>query len=117
VAVVRLHDLVVQGRHGVFEPEKQDLQPFAITLELHYDSTVAQHSDKIEDALDYGAVRQTVIDIVQSTSFNLIERLAQEIVDQLLQDARIEQLTISIEKPAVFESGIPGVTLTISRPK
>lgn len=116
MATVTLRDLVVEAKHGVLDHEKTQTQPFKIHLELQYDSLKAQTSDNINDAIDYSVIRQQVIDTTKNTSFDLLERLAQEIADTVLKDSRIETLAVSIEKPTIFESGTPGVTLTFSRP-
>jgi FolB domain-containing protein len=117
MATISLSNLVVEGKHGVDEQEKTIAQPFRIDLELTYDSIKAQQSDNIADAIDYAQLRKTIITTVQTTSFNLLERLAQHIADQLLRDQRIENLTLSIAKPAIFDSGVPAVTLTFTQPK
>jgi FolB domain-containing protein len=117
VATISLRDLVVNGRHGVDEHEKTTEQPFKISLELDYDASAAQQSDNIDDAVDYASVRQTVISVVQDSSFNLLERLAQAIGDKLLEDSRVSKATITIEKLTIFETGVPGMTITISRQK
>ena len=113
--VIYLRDLLVQGHHGITRKEKAKLQPFRISVEIELDTIAAQISDRLEDSVDYAAVRKTIIDTVRHTSFNLLERLAQTVADRLIVDERIKKVSISIEKPKVFESGVPGVRLTISR--
>lgn len=115
MSVIYLRDLVVQGRHGVTAKEKAKAQPFRISVEIELDSAAAQASDQLEHSVDYSAVRRTIISTVKHTSFNLLEHLAQTLADRLMIDDRIKKLDITIEKPKVFDSGVPGIRLTLSR--
>jgi len=115
VATIFIRDLVVNGRHGVHEHEKTTPQPFKLSVELEFDTSHAQQSDDIGDTLDYSAMRQTIISVVEGSSYDLLERLAQVVADKLFEDSRVQQLRISIEKPAVYDTGVPGVTIDFTR--
>lgn len=111
-----LHDLVVQGRHGVKPEEKTRLQPFQVSVEIETDTTAAQTSDHLEDTIDYRHVRSAVIDVIEHTSFDLIEMLAQTIAYRIIaSDERIQQVSITLQKPQAFTTGIPGIRLSVSR--
>jgi FolB domain-containing protein len=112
--LVYIKDLLVEAKHGVHEREKTNSQPFNFTVELTLDSSRAAVSDDLADTLNYTELRQTIINIAQNNSFNLLERLAQEIADQLLQDRRVQKVMITIDKPAVFKDSTPGVRLEVS---
>jgi dihydroneopterin aldolase len=114
VAIVYIKDLVVEAKHGVHKREKQRPQRFIFNMELTLDGDRAGTSDDLADTLDYGELRQTIIDTARNNSFNLIERLAQEVADQILTDKRIRKVVISIDKPDAYENGTPGVRLEIT---
>jgi len=61
---------------GVHAWERQLRQPLLIDLSLEMDSTAAAASDQIDDALDYGAVARRVTELIEASSFQLIETLA-----------------------------------------
>jgi FolB domain-containing protein len=111
MAIIYIKDLVVSGRHGVHPSEKEHAQRFSITVELTVDVSKAATSDNLDDTINYSVVRATIIDTVQNNSFNLIERLAQEITDRLLLASRAENVVVSIDKLDIFETGIPGVRI------
>ncbi len=116
MSVIYLKDLVVTGTHGVHQAEKDHPQRFSISVELSFDASAAATSDDLKDTINYSTVRQIIIDVVQNTSFNLLERLAQTIGDRILvQDERPETVFVSVSKLDVFETGIPGVELEVSR--
>jgi dihydroneopterin aldolase len=114
MSVIYIKDLVVEARHGIHEHEKAKSQRFIINLELTVDLTRAAASDDLADTLNYSELKQAIIDITQNNSFNLIERLAGAIADELLADTRIQKLSLAIDKPDAFKNGSPGIRLEIT---
>jgi dihydroneopterin aldolase len=110
-----LHNLVVEAKHGIHPHEKEKAQRFNISLDLEVDTLIAFESDNINDTISYSWLRQTVIQIVEKNSFNLIEHLAEVISKSVLIDERIVYLKISIEKLDVYPDGIPGISVTYPR--
>jgi dihydroneopterin aldolase len=109
--VIYIKDLVVEAKHGVHQHEKQHSQRFIFNIELTLDSDRAGISDNLDDTLDYSELRQTIIDTARNNSFNLMERLAREVADQILRDKRVRKVVVSIDKPDVYANGTPGVKL------
>lgn len=116
MSTIFLKNLVITAKHGVYDSEKVIEQRFKINLELEADNDLSSESDNVKDTIDYAYVRQVVINTIQNNTFNLIERLAQEISDQVLMDTRILQITVSISKLDAFETGIPGIKITRDQP-
>lgn len=112
---VFIRDLVIEAKHGIHAHEKIHKQRFNISLELEVNTPKAFESDNIDDTVSYSWLRQTIIDIADKNSFDLIERLAQVILDEILVDKRIKQATLSIEKIDVYPSGVPGIRVTQSQ--
>jgi FolB domain-containing protein len=112
MAVIYIKDLVVEATHGLHPHEKTTPQRFRISAELTVDLAKAGVTDDIDDTLNWSEVRGTIVKTVQNTSFNLVERLAQEIINNLLVDKRIRKVTVSVDKLDAFESGVPGVRLS-----
>ena len=73
---IRIARIRVLGRHGAYEGEKDAAQPFDVDVRLEADLGAAARSDDLADTLDYAALHRRVIEIVETTSFDLIERLA-----------------------------------------
>ena len=80
-----LKGLSFWGCHGLFPEEKDKPQPFKVDLVLFHDLKTAARSDDINATVDYGRVFQEVGQIVEQSSFNLIETLAEEISCRILQ--------------------------------
>lgn len=86
------------GRHGVFTRERHELQPFEVDLVVVADLARAGRSDDIADTIDYGALATRVAGIISSTSFHLLEALAQHIADDVLADERALEVHVTVAK-------------------
>lgn len=112
--VIRLKDLVVKAKHGVSQAEKDRPQRFVFNVELTLADTKPAVSDDLADTLDYGRLRQLIIDTAQNNSFDLIERLARAVADQILRDKRVKKALIMIDKPDVYDDSTPGIRLEVT---
>ena len=94
-----LHDMVFMGRHGVLEQEQRVAQPFHVDVELALDLLPAGQEDELARTVDYCEVFETCRSIVESTTFRLIEALAEAIADELLATYPITEVTVRVRKP------------------
>ena len=102
---IRIEGMVFEGRHGVHEHEQRNTQPFEVDLELVLDLEPAGRTDDLDLTIDYSAVFETCRRLVETTSFRLIEALAQRIADEVLATYHPHQVTVRIRKPAVDLGG------------
>jgi len=103
---ILLDGMVFQARHGVHDREKVNAQRFEVDVELLLDLQPAGLEDDLARTLDYGRVYETVRTIVESTTFNLIEALAEAIAHELLADfPGLEEVTVRVRKPEVQLGG------------
>lgn len=101
-----LSDMIFRARHGVFDHEKVTPQRFEVDVELFLDLRPAGLEDDLARTLDYGLVYETVRTIVESTTFNLIEALAEAIAHELLADfATLDEVAVRVRKPEVQLGG------------
>ena len=73
------------AHHGVHEHERRDGQTFLFDVRLECRSAAAEASDDLADAVDYGAVASRVVELAQGGPYDLLERLAAVIADDLLE--------------------------------
>jgi dihydroneopterin aldolase len=102
---IRIEGMVFEGRHGVHEHEQRNQQPFEVDLELVLDLEPAGRTDDLERTIDYSAVFTTCRRLVETTSFRLIEALAQRIADEVLATYHPDEVIVRIRKPAVDLGG------------
>ncbi len=93
------------GRHGVHEWEQTETQPFEVDIELARDLQRAGVEDDLDQTVDYGRVYEATRQIVESTSFKLLEALAEAISHELLSDFDVNEVVVRIRKPKVKLSG------------
>lgn len=96
---IELRGLTVRGNHGVFDHERRDGQDFVIDLTVWLDLTAAAASDDLADTVDYGGLAQKAHDIVAGPPRDLIETVAAEIADDVMNDQRIEAVEVVVHKP------------------
>jgi dihydroneopterin aldolase len=113
---IGLHGLRAVGHHGVFEQERRDGQPFVVDVTLFLDTARAAASGDLADTVDYGALAQRVVDVVEGEPVALLETLVQRIADQCLAHPRVEGTEVTVHKPeAPVAVPFDDVTVTIRR--
>ncbi len=114
---IALRDVRALGRHGANPGEREREQPFAIDLDLDIDLRAAECSDALTDTLNYAALHAMLVGIVESTSFELIERLAGEILRAVFADPRVRSAELTVAKPKLLSGATPSVTLRRDNPR
>ena len=100
-----LHNIQLQGRHGVYDHELATPQPFEIDVELLLNLQPAGTEDDLEQTVDYAAVYGVVRQIVESTSFRLLEAIAEAISHEILSEFPVAEVGVRVRKPAVQLGG------------
>ena len=95
-------DLVCRCVIGVEEWERREPQEVLVSLALTVDLTLAGKSDRIEDSVDYRALKKRVLAEAESSSFHLIEALAERLATICLEDERVEAVQVRVEKPGAL---------------
>jgi len=103
---ILLADMAFRARHGVEAWEKTEDQRFEVDVELLLDLQPAGLEDDLPRSVDYAAVYGTVRQIVESTTFNLIETLAEAISHEVLaEQPLVEEVVVRVRKPDVRLAG------------
>lgn len=101
-----LAGMAFQARHGVEDQEKLEPQRFEVDVELLLDLQPAGLEDDLGRTVDYAGVYATVRQIVESTSFNLIEAVAEAIAHEVLTgERRASEIVVRVRKPQVRLGG------------
>jgi dihydroneopterin aldolase len=99
---VLIRDMEIVASVGVFEHEKRYEQRIVVSLELDVADTYDGRSDRLEHVLDYAAVVDGTVRLVQAEHIHLIETLAERIAAMCLADPRVLSVKVKIEKPDVL---------------
>ncbi|HYB36209.1 MAG TPA: dihydroneopterin aldolase [Mycobacterium sp.] len=96
---IELRGLTVRGRHGIYDHERSDGQDFVVDITVWIDLVDAAASDDLSDTYDYGVLAQRAADIVGGPARNLIETVAGEIADDVMNDKRVHAVEVVVHKP------------------
>jgi FolB domain-containing protein len=97
-----IEDLFLRCIVGINPEERIKEQDVNLRITLHADLRQAGRTDDIEDTIDYKTVKVSVRELVESSSFLLVEKLASEIARLCLRDARVQQVDVRLEKPGAL---------------
>jgi dihydroneopterin aldolase/D-erythro-7,8-dihydroneopterin triphosphate epimerase len=113
---ILIEELLVRTIIGINPDERIQRQDVLICLRLETDLRRPGTTDDIDDAVNYRTLTKQVIDYVESSSFQLVERLAEEIAKLCLADERIESVQVNLRKPGAlrFAKSV-GVSIERSR--
>jgi len=106
-----IEHLAVRGKHGVSDEERSREQEFMLDIEIEFDTKAAAESDDLAGTVDYDSFRASAKEIAEGSSFHLIEKLADTIAQNILEDKRIAGVKISVRKSEMYSDCTPGVTI------
>ncbi len=112
---IELTGIRVFGRHGANPGEKDVPQPFDVDVTLDVDLASARRSDALAETIDYDRLHRRLTAIVRDRSYDLLERLAQEMIDAIMDDARVVTASVRIAKPQLLAGATPAVTVRATR--
>ena len=99
---IHIRDLRFRCIIGINSEERRERQDVVVNLTLWIDLRAACRSDRIEDTVDYKALKIEVLALGEQSQFRLIEALAQRIAEVCLKDPRVAQVRVCVEKPAAL---------------
>ena len=111
--VVFVKGLKVEAVIGVYEWERAITQPLLIDIAMETDISRAAVSDDVNDALNYKEVCDDISAWCQAIKAKLLEHLAGQVADKLLEKYSCHKITLSIAKPtAIEQADAVGVQIT-----
>ena len=106
-----LSGIRAHGQHGARPGEKDERQPFVVDLDLEVDAA----EDAIDATADYRELVDAVRDLVETSSFDLIETMATRIAERLVAFDHVTKATVVVHKPnAARRLGIDGAAAAVT---
>jgi FolB domain-containing protein len=99
---IQIKDLHLRTIIGINEEERRDRQDVLINIVLYADTQAAGASDDMADAVNYRIITKRVIKLVEESEFYLVEKMAAEIAAICLEDPRVEEVSVRVEKPGAL---------------
>jgi len=118
---ITIRSLEVFAHHGLLPEEREQGQKFLFDIGLSLNDSAAPHSDDLADTVDYAAVCDLVARVATTNTFNLLERLASVIADELLanfpQVSKAKVRAAKAAPPVPHPVGEISVMVKRNRPK
>jgi len=113
---IRITDLVLPARIGVYDCERQAPQRVRINVELKVAEDGRPLDDDIANVLSYEDIVDGIRGILGRGHINLVETLAEDIASLCLIDDRVAQARIAVDKLDVeADAAAVGVEIERSR--
>ncbi|HDS30622.1 MAG TPA: dihydroneopterin aldolase [Firmicutes bacterium] len=97
-----IRELLVRCIIGINDEERRMTQDVLINIELGTDIREAAQSDKIDYAVDYKALKKKILEAIEKSEYFLIETMAEKIAEICLEDNRVNEVTVRVEKPTAL---------------
>ncbi len=97
---IKIKNLEIFARHGVFPEENVLGQKFIVSATLYTDTRNAGKTDELDASIHYGEICQRIQHFLTAQTFKLLERAAEGLAEMLLMDTpRLEKIRLEIKKP------------------
>jgi len=114
--IVFIEQLSVITTIGVYDWEQTIEQKLVFDIEMGWNNVAAAKSDDVNDCLSYADVSEAVISHVEGQRFALVERVAEEVAELLLNRFNSPWVRIKVSKPgAVARAANVGVIIERSK--
>lgn len=117
-----MDNIIVKGLkifayHGVNPEEKRDGQNFIIDVEAGVSLLSAGKSDNLEQTVSYAKIIKTVKKVMQEDKYDLIEKVAQRIADEIFTEyPAVREVSVTVKKPqAPISADFDYVAVQINR--
>lgn len=114
--IVYIRELEIETIIGIYDWERERKQVVSLDLEMAWDIKPAAASEDIGKTLDYKAVAKNLIDFIGKAEFLLVETLAEEVAQRVINDFGVSAIKLRVGKPgAVTGSKDVGVIIQRTR--
>lgn len=111
---VFVNRLAIDASIGIHPHEKQTKQTIWLSIDAGVLEQTPDAPEHIEQVVCYEDMCKTAIALVDEGHIDLVETLADNLADKLMQDKRIIELRVQVEKPDAIDAA-QSVGIAISR--
>lgn len=114
---ITIKGLKLFAYHGVNPEEKENGQPFILDIDYYLNMARACYNDCLDDTVSYAKVVKAVRKTFTAEKYDLIERAAQAVSDEILEQfPEIFRVDITLKKPqAPVSAEFDYMAVSISR--
>ena len=112
--IIYLNDLRIETIIGIYGWERKTKQTVVLDIEMGTDIRKASASDVVADTINYKSVAERLFSFVGESEFELVETLAEQISDVLLNEFKVPWLKLRVNKQGALR-GVRDVGVIIER--
>jgi len=99
MATIRITNLKLRTIIGIHDWEREHKQDVIINVAVEFDASKSIESDSIKDTIDYKVITKRIIKQVEASEFQLLEKLTQLVLDIIMENPQVWEVTVRIDKP------------------
>ena len=115
MASISIVDLEVRFHIGVTRKERARPQRLLLTVDMSHDFSSAAADDQVTQTIDYFKVAQRILKLGEGRSWKLIEKLATDVANLVLNEFYPTSVTVRVKKFPIPQAGHVAVSLTRRR--
>ena len=96
---IRIKNLKVKARHGVYEFERKKDGTFELDIEIYLPLEKSGQSDKLEHTIDYDNIVSIATKAFVEKDYNLVEAAAESVCEKLLDALNVAKVILRVRKP------------------
>lgn len=97
---IKIKDLELYCRHGVFPEENVLGQKFLFSAILSVDTRAPGKADDLEKSVNYGELCHFIREFMEEHTYKLLEAVLEHLAEAILQKwEKIEEITLEVKKP------------------
>jgi len=97
-----ISDLMMRCIIGINPDERVNKQDVIINLTLYTDFSKSIETENIDDTVNYKELKKSIMNLVESSSFLLVEKLASAVSDCCLERRGVKAVRVKVEKPTAL---------------
>ncbi|APR99927.1 dihydroneopterin aldolase [Pajaroellobacter abortibovis] len=95
---IRLENIRFRANHGALAPERQLLQDFLVTVEMHLPATHLVQSNNQLEVFDYSSIADMVVKEGTKQTYHFLEAVAQSVINRIFRDTPAIQVRVAVTK-------------------
>ena len=117
MVTIRIKNLRLRTYIGFNEDERKKRQDVVINVVFSYKADEAAETDDVKYAVNYRTITKEVINLVEEGRFMLLERLAADVLELVMENPLIARAEVEVDKPhALRFSDSVSASLRAQRP-
>jgi D-erythro-7,8-dihydroneopterin triphosphate epimerase len=87
---------------GINPDERREKQDVTFNISIYADLRKASQTDRFEDTVDYRSIKKRVLQLVESSSYFLLEALAEAVANLCLESPGVIKVQVKADKPSAL---------------